>query len=403
MENKINKSRGSRFITFVLLYLGYMLLFADRTVMNISLAYIGKDFNVGAAALGMTASSFFLGYTIMQIPGGFLTDRLGSKRMIIVTLLLWSLLTIVTGIAWSLISLIVIRFLFGLAEGPYPSAALKQISEDYSEKEKSQATSATSALISSNYAGAAVAPLIIVPIIAASGWRSSFVWLGIGGLGLMLIYYLLERPLKSLKEESKTFKKIVWKDIDSRVWAFVIIGLALNIITKGLETWMPVYFLKEQGINLKNLAWLVPLPVTSGGIAAFISGFVMVHFFKNKERWMIIIASFLTLIFMFGLFKSTSLVGIVSFEVLIYFVKSLAFTGIFSFTANILSEKAYGSSIGIVNFGGQLGGFCGPLLIGWIVQVTQSYSSAFLGLVISALVAAIACFFIRGNAKRMGN
>lgn len=400
MENKINKSRGSRFITFVLLYLGYMLLFADRTVMNISLAYIGKDFNVGAAALGMTASSFFLGYTIMQIPGGFLTDRLGSKRMIIVTLLLWSLLTIVTGIAWSLISLIVIRFLFGLAEGPYPSAALKQISEDYSEKEKSQATSA---LISSNYAGAAVAPLIIVPIIAASGWHSSFVWLGIGGLGLMLIYYLLERPLKSLKEESKTFKKIVWKDIDSRVWAFVIIGLALNIITKGLETWMPVYFLKEQGINLKNLAWLVPLPVISGGIAAFISGFVMVHFFKNKERWMIIIASFLTLIFMFGLFKSTSLVGIVSFEVLIYFVKSLAFTGIFSFTANILSEKAYGSSIGIVNFGGQLGGFCGPLLIGWIVQVTQSYSSAFLGLVISALVAAIACFFIRGNAKRMGN
>ena len=400
MENKINKSRGSRFITFVLLYLGYMLLFADRTVMNISLAYIGKDFNVGAAALGMTASSFFLGYTIMQIPGGFLTDRLGSKRMIIVTLLLWSLLTIVTGIAWSLISLIVIRFLFGLAEGPYPSAALKQISEDYSEKEKSQATSA---LISSNYAGAAVAPLIIVPIIAASGWRSSFVWLGIGGLGLMLIYYLLERPLKSLKEESKTFKKIVWKDIDSRVWAFVIIGLALNIITKGLKTWMPVYFLKEQGINLKNLAWLVPLPVISGGIAAFISGFVMVHFFKNKERWMIIIASFLTLIFMFGLFKSTSLVGIVSFEVLIYFVKSLAFTGIFSFTANILSEKAYGSSIGIVNFGGQLGGFCGPLLIGWIVQVTQSYSSAFLGLVISALVAAIACFFIRGNAKRMGN
>lgn len=400
MENKINKSRGSRFITFVLLYLGYMLLFADRTVMNISLAYIGKDFNVGAAALGMTASSFFLGYTIMQIPGGFLTDRLGSKRMIIVPLLLWSLLTIVTGIAWSLISLIVIRFLFGLAEGPYPSAALKQISEDYSEKEKSQATSA---LISSNYAGAAVAPLIIVPIIAASGWRSSFVWLGIGGLGLMLIYYLLERPLKSLKEESKTFKKIVWKDIDSRVWAFVIIGLALNIITKGLETWMPVYFLKEQGINLKNLAWLVPLPVISGGIAAFISGFVMVHFFKNKERWMIIIASFLTLIFMFGLFKSTSLVGIVSFEVLIYFVKSLAFTGIFSFTANILSEKAYGSSIGIVNFGGQLGGFCGPLLIGWIVQVTQSYSSAFLGLVISALVAAIACFFIRGNAKRMGN
>lgn len=390
MDSNTKRISGKNLGSFILLYLGYMLLFADRTVMNISLAYIGKDFHVGAAALGTTASAFFLGYTIMQIPGGYLTDRLGS-RMIVLTLLIWSLLTMVTGLAWSLVALIAIRFLFGLAEGPYPSAALKEIAEDYSEQEKAQATSA---LISSNYAGAAVAPLIIVPLIAAGGWRSSFIWLGVVGLVLMLVYYLYQRPLKSVKSNIES-KKIVWKDVDSRVWVFVIIGLALNVITKGLETWMPVYFLKEQGINLKNLAWLVPLPVIAGGIAAFISGFVMVHLFKHRERWLIIIASILTLIFMFGLFKSSSLFNIVCFEVLIYFVKSLAFTGIFSFSSQILSKAAYGSSIGIVNFGGQLGGFIGPLLIGWIVQITGSYSSAFLGLVISALVAVIACFFIR--------
>ena len=50
-----------RLCSFLLLYLGYMLLFADRTVLNISLAYIGKDFHIGAAALGTTASAFFLG------------------------------------------------------------------------------------------------------------------------------------------------------------------------------------------------------------------------------------------------------------------------------------------------------------------------------------------------------
>ena len=47
------------------------------------------------------------------------------------------------------------------------------------------------------------------------------------------------------------------------------------------------------------------------------------------------------------------------------------------------------------HFGGQLGGFIGPLLIGWLVQFAGSYSAAFLGLVISALVAAVACLFIR--------
>lgn len=394
MEKYNNHVVAKRWGSFLLLYLGYMLLFADRTVMNISLAYIGKDFHVGAAALGTTASAFFLGYTLMQIPGGYLTDRYGSKLLIITSLLAWSVMTMVTGWAWSLTALVVIRFLFGIAEGPYPSAALKRISENYDKREKSQATSA---LISSNYAGAAVAPLIIVPIIASSGWRNAFVWLGIGGLIVMVAYYFVERPIKNSSFGGQQRTKIEWKNIDSRVWVFVVIGLALNVITKGLETWMPVYFLQERGINLKNLAWLVPLPVISGGIAAFISGFIMVHLFKNRERWMIVIASFLTLVFMFGLFKSSSLVAVVIFDVLIYFVKSLAFTGIFSFTAQILSEKSYGSSIGIVNFGGQLGGFVCPLLIGWIVQLAGSYSAAFLGLVISALVAVIACLFIRKN------
>lgn len=392
MINRDNQVGIKRFWSFIVLYLGYMLLFADRTVMNISLAYIGKDFHVGAAALGATASAFFLGYTLMQIPGGYLTDLLGSKRMVIIALIAWSAMTMVTGLAWSLASLIVIRFLFGIAEGPYPSAALKRISENYGKKVKSQATSA---LISSNYAGAAIAPLIIVPIIANSSWRQAFIWLGIGGIVITLVYYLLERPLKSIRKEVAARPQIKWQNIDYRVWVFVIIGLALNVITKGLEAWMPVYFLREQGINLKSLAWLVPLPVISGGIAAFSAGFIMVHLFKHRERWLIIIASFLTLVFMFGLFKSSSLVWIVIFEVLIYFVKSLAFTGIFSFTAQILSEKSYGSSIGIVNFGGQLGGFIGPLLIGGIVRMTSSYSAAFLGLVFSAVLAVLACLFIR--------
>ena len=177
MENIGNFTVAKRWGSFLLLYLGYMILFADRTVMNISLAYIGKDFHVGAAALGATASAFFLGYTLMQIPGGYLTDKFGSKLMVIISLFAWSLMTMVTGWAWALAALIAIRFLFGIAEGPYPAAALKRISENYDKSEKSQATSA---LISSNYAGAAVAPIIIVPIIASSGWRNAFVLLGVG-------------------------------------------------------------------------------------------------------------------------------------------------------------------------------------------------------------------------------
>src|SRR5699024_6418873 len=87
--------------------------------------------------------------------------------------------------------------------------------------------------------------------------------LGILGLILVGLYYLIERPIKS-KKETTTVKKITWREVDKKIWIFVVIGLVLNVITKGLETWMPIYFLQAQHINLTNLAWLVPLPVIAG-------------------------------------------------------------------------------------------------------------------------------------------
>ncbi|MEF2722114.1 MAG: MFS transporter, partial [Limosilactobacillus fermentum] len=251
MDAKPNR-RALSLGSFVILYLGYMLLFADRTVLNLSLAAIGKDFSVSPAALGATSSVFFLGYTIMQIPGGWLTDRFSSRKVIIATLAFWSVMTIFTGLAWSLAALLVIRFLFGIAEGPYPPAAMKQVAQDFPVNKRAQLTAA---LISSNYAGAALAPFIIVPIIAATGWRSAFFWLGVFGLLLMVSYLFFRGHGGGQTVTKQERQKISWKEIDPRVWAFVVIGLALNIITKGMETWMPVYFLNARHINLANLAW----------------------------------------------------------------------------------------------------------------------------------------------------
>ena len=130
------------------------------------------------AALGAARSAFFLGYTLMQIPGGYLTDRFGARAVVISTLILWSLLTGFTGLAWSFSALVIIRFLFGVAEGPYPAAALKQVAQK-SAQEKKRAQ-LTALLMSSNYAGAAIAPsssfkssllaVGVVPLLSRSFW-----------------------------------------------------------------------------------------------------------------------------------------------------------------------------------------------------------------------------------------
>lgn len=97
------------------------------------------------------------------------------------------------------------------------------------------------------------------------------------------------------------------------VWVFVVIGLVLNIIIKGMEIWMLVYFLNVCYINLVNLVWLVFLLMIVGGIVVLIFGYVMVYIFKNYECLMIILVFFLMVLIMFGFYKFISLVWLVIF------------------------------------------------------------------------------------------
>ena len=118
-QSAVKTHRGT--ITFIMVYIGYIICFIDRSAISIALSYIGQDLHLSTATLGVVASAFFFSYAFMQIPGGWLTDKFGTYRTIIVAITMWSLFTILTGFAWSLASLIIIRILFGIGEGTYPS------------------------------------------------------------------------------------------------------------------------------------------------------------------------------------------------------------------------------------------------------------------------------------------
>ena len=366
--------RGS--ITFTMIYIGYIICFIDRSAISIALSYIGQDLHLSTATLGVVASAFFFSYAFMQIPGGWLTDKFGTYRTIIVAITMWSIFTILTGFAWSLVSLIIIRILFGIGEGTYPSA--------------------TSAIISSNYVGAAIAPILIAPVIAFAGWRTAFHLMGLLGIAFIIVYAIILRPKKqaALKESGNVIQEHVpWKTVltNGVLWQFFLIVFGLSSVTKGLDSWMPTYLLAARHINLAGISWLVPLPSLAAGAGSLISGYIMARFFKGKEKLFIGVSSLLATGLMFGMYKSTALPAVITFEILTYFCKSIAFAGTFALFAELVSKKAYGSSVGIVNFGGQLSGFLAPIIIGVLVQVSGgSYAAAFLFLVFTAGVAFIA-------------
>lgn len=104
----------NRYVVFFFLYIGFCISYIDRSAIGLALPAVSKDFNLAPTEMGVVISAFFIGYSIMQIPGGWLSDHFGSKTVILVALTLWSIFTFTTGHASTLAGLLFLRFVFGL-------------------------------------------------------------------------------------------------------------------------------------------------------------------------------------------------------------------------------------------------------------------------------------------------
>src|SRR5690349_1360847 len=227
---------------FVLLYLAFCISYIDRAAISIALTQIGKEFNLQASELGIVISAFFLGYAIMQVPGGWLADRFGSKSVIIVTIAMWSVFTVLTGLAASLASLLAIRFIFGIAEGGFPPASIKAIAELFSKEARPKISSL---LFSSNYAGSMVAPLVMAPLIIWLGWRHAFAAIGVSGIAFAIVYWLsvprtgasrdMQMAADGKRPSGAEIRELLKNPL---LWQLLIVWFGLSCVNKGLDSWM---------------------------------------------------------------------------------------------------------------------------------------------------------------------
>lgn len=399
---KVKSFLQSPTFVFILLYLGYMISYIDRTAIALALAHIGKDFNVGPAELGIVLSAFYLGYAAMQIPGGWLADRYGSKVVIVVSIGLWSLFTVMTGLAWSLASLLIIRFLFGLGEGSYPSSAMKGVAEIYPRKDRPKMAGL---MISSNYVGSFVAPLIIAPLILWLGWRDVFLAIGLAGIVFAVFYALTVRRAAVVEDDKLSHApaaKVSVKELlrMPTLWKIVIVWFCLSMVNKGLDAWMPMYLLTARGLDLKTVGMLVPLPFIAASVATAMGGWLMTRFFDGKEKFLMMGSCILTGVFLYGMYKGQSTTQVIVYQTAAYFFKSFVFATAFALPTKILSQRLVGTGIGMVNFGGQAAGFVSPMAIGFLVSYYDSYDSAFLFLLGAVIVSTLVSMTISARKIR---
>ena len=399
----------NRYVVFFFLYVGFCISYIDRSAIGLALPSISKDFTLAPTQMGVVISAFFIGYSIMQLPGGWMADKFGSKSVILIALTLWSIFTFMTGHASSLAGLLFLRFVFGLCEGPYAGACYRGIAE-YFPRELRPAFA--TGVLSSNYIGSAIAPIIIVPLILWFGWRGMFQALGCIGLVYVFFYAFFYaffvKQVKPAEEEKAGAKKGSKKEYFlkllhfSIIWKLVVCAFCISCINKGLDAWMPTYLIAERGINLKAVGYVTPIPFMASFLSTAVCGWIMNKYFDRVEQYMIGICAVITAVFLYLMYNAETLFWVVVFQCGVYFFKACILGSAVAIVLKIVTGNIAGSATMIVNMGGQVAGFISPVVMGYLVSVFNgSFNAVFYYLIGAASVCALSAFLIPKRKEAM--
>lgn len=381
-----------------ILFVGYMVSYMDRLVMNLAVVPIGQEFNLSPTATGTIVSAFFLAYAIMQIPAGWLTDQLGYRRVIIFSIFLWSLFTVFTGFAWSFTALIVIRFLFGITEGGYPASCGKAIAEYFPQKERGKAQSI---LMSSNTFGGLITGVLVPTLLIWLGWRNVFFTLGTAGVIIGILFWkYIRRPiqLEEAREQQPVNKYSMLSLLKTRqTWALALTWFTINIASWGTSSWLPTYMVTVRHLDLVSAGMWGLLPTMAATLGTAAGGWLLVRF-SGREKMYFVLNGLLYTAFLFLALFAPNVGMVFTYLTLASVFYGFVFSAVYALLHQLFDKSVIGSAIGIMNLGSILGGFIAPIIMGVLISALKgSYDGAFWFLIAASLSSALFGLTIRNS------
>ena len=263
--------------------------YLDRVAISSAAAVpaIRHDLGLSDVQMGWVFGAFGLAYAIFDIPGGYLGDRIGPRKVLMRVVLWWSFFTAATGWTWNLASIVTTRFLFGAGEaGCFPNLT-KIFTTWLPFKERVRAQGIL--WLSARWGGA-FAPLVVTPVILWVGWRYAFGIFGSIGVIWAIVFYRWFRddPMEhsSLNDAERATLRpssgnamghgdVPWKIVlsSSRVWMLCWQYFALSYGWYFYITWLPTYLRDGRHLTITSSTLLSVLPLFMGGLANPVSVF----------------------------------------------------------------------------------------------------------------------------------
>ena len=381
-----------------LLFLGGMINYLDRAALSVAAPLLSKELSLSPAELGMVFSVFFFGYAAFCFVGGYASDRIGGRNVFAIASVVWSVFCGLTAMVFSFGSLLVVRLIFGMGEGPYGSAANKLVSNWFPRRQ--QATAVGWANAGTPLGGALAGP--IVGFIALSwGWRASFVIIAAIGLCWSAAWMLMvtERPEQNRHVSAEEAAEIAADRDAARggpavslgsllarpavlATAFAFFGYAY--ILYFFLSWFPTYLTTARHLSLQSMSFVSTIPWLLGFIGLAAGGSVSDAIFRVtgnavRARKLVLVVGLLIAALCVALAGSVqtvqAAVGLMAVSVFFMYLTGNTYWAIILDT---VERDRVGGVGGFVHLIANLAGIVSPSVTGFMVQATGgSYVGAF--------------------------
>ncbi|CRH30588.1 Probable glucarate transporter, partial [Pantoea ananatis] len=301
----VQKRTNARYWIVVMLFIVTSFNYGDRATLSIAGSAMAKEIGLDPVGMGFIFSAFSWAYVIGQIPGGWLLDRFGSKRVYFWSIFLWSLFTLLQGFVdvfsgyTIVMALFMLRFMVGLAEAPSFPGNSRIVAAWFPAQERGTAVAIFN---SAQYFATVIFAPIMGWLTSAVGWAHVF-WF-MGGLGIILSFiwlkviydpcdhpgvnkaeldYMAEGGALINMDQKSEKQKVSFSDkwfqikqlLQSRMMIGVYIGqYCINALTYFFITWFPVYLVQARGMSILKAGFVASVPALCGFIGGVLGGVI---------------------------------------------------------------------------------------------------------------------------------
>jgi sugar phosphate permease len=387
----------------ILLCVMYFIAYFDRNNIATAGPSIIKEFHLSNAQFGLAASVFALFYALLQVFGGWIGEKIGPRRGLLILGLLWGLSTLFTGLVVGLVTLLIARAILGFSESATFPTATHAMSR-WVPKDRNGFVQGI--VHSASRLGTAVAPIVVAAIIIWSGWRASFIYIGILSMLWALVWYAMfrDRPkeVKGITQQelaevpeipkAADLPPVPWKRLIKTILPVTLVDFAYGWVAWVFFTWIPTLLSTIYHQNVAGYGLLTSLILVGGVVGDTLGGVASDWLLRRNGNAR---AARRTLLLIGFIGAGVCLVPLVFTPPLTLAVVALALSFFFLELTNAqlwaipmdVAPMWSGTASGMMNTGFGVAGIISPIVVGALVDWTGGFAWPF-GLSIGILVAA---------------